>query len=96
MASGTPVVVSNASSLSEAVAEAAMIINPENVFDIARGIREVLLDEALRAQLIRSGLEQVKHFSWRRTATEVLTVYNEVAAAKLKPSSSTPVPVRGK
>ena len=96
MASGTPVVVSNASSLSEAVAEAAMIINPENVFDIARGIREVLLDEALRAQLIRSGFEQVKHFSWRRTATEVLTVYNEVAAAKLKPSSSTPVPVRGK
>ena len=84
MASGTPVVVSNASSLSEAVAEAAMIINPENVFDIARGIREVLLDDSLRAHLIRSGLEQVKHFSWRRTATEVLAVYNEVAAAKSK------------
>jgi glycosyltransferase involved in cell wall biosynthesis len=79
MASGTPVVTSNASSLSEAVAEAAMIINPENVFDMARGIREVLLDNGLRARLIASGFKQVKQFSWQRTAAEVLAIYNEVA-----------------
>jgi glycosyltransferase involved in cell wall biosynthesis len=92
MASGTPVVTSNASSLSEAVAEAAMIINPENVFDMARGIREVLLDEALRAELIASGFKQVKQFSWHRTATEVLAVYNEVAPGKSAPNASTPPP----
>ena len=91
MASGTPVVASNASSLSEAVAEAAMIINPENVFDIARGIREVLLDESLRAKLIQSGFEQVKQFSWHRTATEVLAVYNEVAIAKSHAKPSIPI-----
>ena len=91
MASGTPVVASNASSLSEAVAEAAMIINPENVFDIARGIREVLLDESLRARLIQSGFEQVKQFSWHRTATEVLAVYNEVAVAKSGAKPSIPI-----
>ncbi len=96
MASGTPVVASNASSLSEAVAEAAMIINPENVFDIARGIREVLLDDSLRAHLIASGFRQVKQFSWRRTATEVLGVYNEVARAKVVPTVATPPPVRGR
>jgi glycosyltransferase involved in cell wall biosynthesis len=79
MASGTPVITSNTSSLSEAVAEAAMIINPENVFDMARGIREVLLDNGLRARLIASGFKQVKQFSWQRTAAEVLAVYNEVA-----------------
>ena len=96
MASGTPVVASNASSLSEAVAEAAMIINPENVFDIARGMREVLLDDTLRARLIHSGFEQVKQFNWRRTATEVLAVYNEVAAGKSSANSSIPAPERGK
>ncbi len=79
MASGTPVICSNASSLSEAVGDAAMIINPENVFDIARGIREVLLDPALRAQLVEAGFRQVRHFSWNRAATEVLEAYREVA-----------------
>ena len=42
MATGIPVVTSSVSSLPEVVGDAAMIVNPENVFDIARGIREVL------------------------------------------------------
>ena len=48
MACGTPVVCSNVSSLPEVVGDAAILVNPENVFDIARGIRDVLLDEELR------------------------------------------------
>ena len=55
MACGTPVVTSNVSSLPEVVGDAAILVNPENVFDIARGIRDVLLDEELRAYLIRGG-----------------------------------------
>lgn len=80
MASGTPVVASNVSSLPEVVGDAAVIVNPENVFDIARGIREVLLDEDLRRRLVERGFEQVKRFSWERTAREVLEVYRQVAA----------------
>jgi glycosyltransferase involved in cell wall biosynthesis len=79
MACGTPVVASNVSSLPEAVGDAAALINPVNVFDIARGIREVLLDDALRAELIRKGREQVARFSWDRTAKEVLEIYQEAA-----------------
>lgn len=82
MASGTPVITSGLSSLPEVVGEAAMIVNPENVFDMARGIREVLLDENLRHRLIHSGYDRVKQFSWRRTAEQVLEVYNEVAARR--------------
>ena len=55
MASGTPVVTSGVSSLPEVVGDAAMLVNPENVFDIARGIKEVLLDDELRQTLIRAG-----------------------------------------
>jgi glycosyltransferase involved in cell wall biosynthesis len=79
MACGAPVVASNVSSLPEVVGEAAVQINPENVFDIARGIREVLIDEKLRARLIRRGREQAARFSWNWTARQVLEIYREVA-----------------
>ena len=55
MACGTPVVCSNVSSLPEVVGDAAMLVNPENVFDIARGMSEVLLDEELRGAPDRAG-----------------------------------------
>jgi glycosyltransferase involved in cell wall biosynthesis len=79
MATGTPVITSSVSSLPEVVGSAAMVVNPENVFDIARGIREVLLDDDLRQRLISTGYEQVRQFNWSRTAEEVLSVYREVA-----------------
>lgn len=79
MASGAPVVCSNASSLPEVVGDAAIMVNPERVFEIARGIREVLLDERLRSELVRKGRIQAARFSWERTAREVLEIYRDVA-----------------
>jgi glycosyltransferase involved in cell wall biosynthesis len=82
MASGTPVVTSNVGSLPEVVGDAALLVNPENVFEIARGIQEVLLDEDLRLQLIAKGKAQAARFSWERTARQVLEVYREVDSVK--------------
>ena len=82
MACGTPVVTSNVSSLPEVVGDAAVLVNPENVFDIARGIRDVLLDEHLRDELIRRGREQAARFSWERTARQVLEIYQEAAGSR--------------
>jgi glycosyltransferase involved in cell wall biosynthesis len=82
MALGTPVVASAVSSLPEVVGEAAMIVKPENVFDIARGIRDVLLDPDLRETLIARGHAQVKRFSWYDTASQVLEVYRDVLASR--------------
>ena len=79
MACGTPVVTSNVSSLPEVVGDAAVLVKPENVFDIARGIREVLLDDQLRAELIRRGRRQASRFSWECTARQVLEIYMEAA-----------------
>lgn len=81
MASGTPVVTSNVSSLPEVVGNAALMVNPENVFDIARGMREVLTDESLRAELIRKGYQQARRFSWSQTARQVLEIYREAGQA---------------
>jgi glycosyltransferase involved in cell wall biosynthesis len=82
MACGTPVLTSNVSSLPEVVGDAAVLVNPDNVFEIARGLKELLLDEALRARLIEAGYEQVQRFSWERTARETLAVYRESVAAQ--------------
>ena len=80
MASGTPVVASRVSSLPEVVGGAAMLVNPENVFDVARGITEVLLNNELREELIDKGRRQAARFSWARTAREVLEVYEEAGS----------------
>ncbi len=84
MASGTPVVTSNVSSLPEVVGNAAVMVNPENVFDIARGIREVLVDESLRAELIRKGYQQAQRFSWSQTARQVLEIYREAGQSRMR------------
>ena len=78
MASGTPVIASAVSSLPEVVGGAAMLVNPENVFDIARGITEVLSNPDLRAELVVRGKRQAAAFSWERTAREVLALYAEL------------------
>jgi glycosyltransferase involved in cell wall biosynthesis len=78
MACGTPVVASDVPPLVEAVGDAAELVSPDNVFDIARGLREVLLDEERRSRLSAAGLAQSRKFNWEHTAQQVLTVYREI------------------
>ncbi len=85
MACGTPVVCSNVSSLPEVVGEAAEVVNPENVFDIARGMREVLLNDERRRIMVARGFEQARRFSWERTAQQVLDAYEEIGSYKKRP-----------
>jgi glycosyltransferase involved in cell wall biosynthesis len=82
MATGTPVVASNVGSLLEVLGDAALLANPENVFEIARAIQDALLDEDLRADLIAKGKAQAARYSWDRTARDVLEVYREVGGIR--------------
>jgi len=79
MAHGTPVVTSNVSSLPEVVGNAAVLVNPENVFDIMRAMYRVLTDQPLRDRLKARGYEQVQRYSWRSSAEQILGVYRQVA-----------------
>ena len=80
MACGTPVVASNLPSLVEAVGEAAELVSPDNIFDIERGLREVLLNLERREWLREAGRLQAERFHWESTAQQVLAIYREVAA----------------
>jgi len=83
MAHGTPVLTSSMSSLPEVFDDAALLVNPENVFDIARGIRQILTDEDLRKTLIARGYEQILKYSWQRAAEKVRAVYQSVVNGKV-------------
>jgi glycosyltransferase involved in cell wall biosynthesis len=79
MASGTPVITSNVSSLPEVVGDAALLIDPMDAGAIADAMADVLGDAALRADLVRRGHERVRMFSWERSVARVREVYVEVA-----------------
>ena len=64
---GTPTLTSNVSSLPEVAGDAALLVNPENTEDIARGLERLLTDETLRTQLKEKGPKQSEKFSWERT-----------------------------
>jgi glycosyltransferase involved in cell wall biosynthesis len=82
MACGTPVVASDLPSLVEAVGEAAELVSPDNVFDIARGIREILVNGERRQWLAEAGQRQVQQFQWDRTAQQTLAIYREIQSIR--------------
>lgn len=88
MAVGVPVVTSRVTSLPEVSGDAAMLINPRNVEDMAEAMKMLLEDNALQAELSRRGLERAKQFSWARTTQQVLAVLQDVVNAKVKGQNS--------
>jgi glycosyltransferase involved in cell wall biosynthesis len=78
MASGTPVITSNVSSLPEVVGDAALLINPLDPAEIAQAMRRVLMDSELREELRQRGLRRVSEFSWERSVRRVREIYGEV------------------
>ncbi len=75
---GCPVITSNISSLPEAGGNAALYVDPENVDDISLKIEILLNDKKLRENLIKKGYEQVKKFSWEKTARETLKALESI------------------
>ncbi len=75
---GTPVITSNFSSLPEAVGDAAIMVNPYNLDELAEAMQMVLTDDNLRNILIQKGFERVKKFNWKKCAEETLEVLKSV------------------
>ena len=80
MASGTPVITSNVSSLPEVVGDAAVLIDPYQSDAIAAALERVLSDDGLREDLRARGLRRAREFSWDHTARRVRAIYDEVLA----------------
>lgn len=80
MACGTPVLSSHAGALREVVGDAAWVVDPTDVADIARGLLALLTDPGTARVYRERGLAHAASFSWRRLAEETLEVYRQVVA----------------
>lgn len=76
MACGTPVVCSNASSLPEVVDDAAIMVDPLAVDELAAAIARTLRDDDLRRQLIARGLQRTAMFTWEKAAQRLVEIYD--------------------
>lgn len=79
MKNGCPVITSNVSSLPEAGGDAALYVDPKNAVDIKNKIELLISDKKLRNDLVEKGYNQVKKFSWEKTAKETLKALEETA-----------------
>lgn len=80
MASGTPVVASNASSLPEVVGTAGILVNHTRADAIAEGVLKILNDPKVRAQYTKRGLEHVRKFTWERAARQTIASIEQAAS----------------
>lgn len=75
---GCPVIVSNSSSFPEIAEEAAYYFDPNSELSICQAIKRIINDGELRKSLISKGYEQVKKFSWKKTAMQTKSLYESI------------------
>jgi glycosyltransferase involved in cell wall biosynthesis len=78
MAGGTPVVTSNRSALPEVAGDAAVLVDPESVEELAQALCDLIRKEALRGELSRRGVERARLFTWDKAVAETWDVYREL------------------
>ncbi len=77
MACGTPVITSNRASLPEVAGDAAIYVNPDNLFEIQSAIEQVAASDKIRESLIQKGLARTKQFSWESSARILKEIFEE-------------------
>lgn len=80
MASGTPVMTSNTTSIPEVAGEAAFLVNPNDVAAIESGLRELLECDALRRDLVAVALNRARKFTWDKGAETVADQYRNMVS----------------
>jgi glycosyltransferase involved in cell wall biosynthesis len=84
MASGTPVVCSNGSSMAEIAGNAAVIVDPREVGHIANAIFNLLTQPNLVAEYIERGKRRALQFTWENTAVKTIEVYKSLFRSHVK------------
>jgi glycosyltransferase involved in cell wall biosynthesis len=81
-ACGTPVTCSRSSSLPEVAGDSVLFFDPYNVKDIAEKMSLIHSDDTLRKELIKKGFENVKGFSWQKSAEQILPILAKASNVK--------------
>lgn len=78
MSCGTPVIYGNNSSLPEVIGDGGLAADPDDIEDIKETFRYVILDDEARHKAAIKALHRAKQFSWEKTVTDTLCVYQKV------------------
>lgn len=78
-ACGTPVIASNRSAIPEVAGSGALLVDPDNVAELARALVSVWTDAALARDLIRRGHENAGRFSWEKAARELADKFDQLS-----------------
>ena len=76
MTCGVPVLTSNTASLPEVAGNAAILVDPRSDEEIHDGLRRLVEDAGLRAELSTRGRQQAARFSWKDTAARTAAIYS--------------------
>ena len=85
MACGTAVVTSNATSLPEVVGDAGFTVDPDDARGMAGAIIATIIQDNLAAEMRQNSQTQAANFSWEKTATETLLIYDHVSQTNSDP-----------
>ncbi len=80
LASGTPIVTSNAFGLRELAGDAALLVDPSDPAEVAEAVQRVLEDEGLRSDLRARARVRSGQFDWDRCGTETLKILEAVGS----------------
>ena len=80
MSQGIPVLAGKNFSIPEVTGDAACLVNPLSVNDIAKGLHQITFNSEFRNKLIKDGFNQIKKFSWRTAATDYVRLYKKALA----------------
>lgn len=83
MVHGMPVVASNRSSIPEVVGDAGILVDPENLDEIADAVLRLLHDQAFRHQLSEKAWQRAREFSWRNTAEKTVSIFERALDPQL-------------
>jgi glycosyltransferase involved in cell wall biosynthesis len=83
MASGTPVITSNTTSLPEIAGDAAMLVNPLDVDKIAEAMNTILSNRTLYTEMVEKGLQRAKEFSWNKMVSETTALYQHLLKVRV-------------
>ena len=79
MSCGCPVVTSQSGSIPEIGGDAPFYVDPYDIDNIAQGLKKVFLDEKLRKILSEKGIQQEKKFTWKKTVSQTMSVYEKAS-----------------
>lgn len=78
MASGTPVIASDVTSLPEVVENAGVIVPVDDPITTAEALRQIVKGGEKRDMLITRGYQRARQFTWERCAQQTLNLYQEL------------------